>query len=89
MQAQDRLYRIGQKRNVSVFRLICAGTIEELMFTRQVYKQQLANVGTRGTNERRYFTAVQGVKGREGELFGLHNLLQVESDRLRTSGTCF
>ena len=46
LQAQERLYRIGQKRPVSIYRLICAGTIEELVYTRQVYKQQLANVGT-------------------------------------------
>ena len=30
-QAQDRAYRIGQARHVNVFRLVCQGTIEELI----------------------------------------------------------
>ena len=38
-QAQDRAYRIGQRRNVSVYRLISVGTIEENMYMRQIYKQ--------------------------------------------------
>jgi SNF2 family DNA or RNA helicase len=29
LQAQDRAFRIGQRRDVSVYRLICTGTIEE------------------------------------------------------------
>lgn len=33
-QAQDRAYRIGQKRNVEVIRLVSRGTIEELMVSR-------------------------------------------------------
>jgi len=54
LQAQDRLFRIGQQRHVCVYRLIAAGTIEELVYNRQIYKQQLASVGMRGANERRY-----------------------------------
>ena len=38
-QAQDRAYRIGQRRNVSVYRLISIGTIEENIYMRQIYKQ--------------------------------------------------
>ncbi len=34
-----RAYRIGQGRNVRVFRLVCSGTIEENIYLRQVYKQ--------------------------------------------------
>lgn len=41
-QAVDRAYRIGQTRPVTVFRLIGAGTIEELVYGRQVYKTQAA-----------------------------------------------
>ena len=32
MQAQDRAYRLGQTRDVTVFRLISAGCIEEIIY---------------------------------------------------------
>lgn len=35
----SRAYRIGQRRDVRVYRLISSGTIEEMMYLRQVYKQ--------------------------------------------------
>lgn len=38
-QAQDRAYRIGQQRDVRVYRFISVGTIEENMYLRQIYKQ--------------------------------------------------
>ncbi|NWZ70267.1 ER6L2 protein, partial [Acrocephalus arundinaceus] len=83
LQAIDRVYRIGQHRAVKVFRLISLGTVEEMMYLRQVYKQQLhcAVIGTE--NARRYFEAVQGSKEHQGELFGIHNLF-----KLRTHGSC-
>lgn len=34
-----RAYRIGQCRDVTVLRLISLGTIEEIIYLRQVYKQ--------------------------------------------------
>ena len=45
LQAQDRAYRIGQTRDVEVFRLISLGTVEETVYARQVYKQQQMQVG--------------------------------------------
>ncbi|NXO92540.1 ER6L2 protein, partial [Certhia brachydactyla] len=83
LQAIDRAYRIGQHRAVKVFRLISLGTVEEMMYLRQVYKQQLhcAVIGTE--NARRYFEAVQGSKEHQGELFGIHNLF-----KLRAHGSC-
>jgi hypothetical protein len=41
LQAQDRAFRLGQRRNVTVFRFIAGGTIEENQHLRQIYKQQL------------------------------------------------
>ncbi len=41
LQAQDRAYRIGQTRDVAVYRLITAGTLEENIYLRQVHKQVL------------------------------------------------
>ncbi|KAJ2900998.1 DNA excision repair protein [Zalerion maritima] len=79
LQAQDRAYRIGQVRDVDVFRLVSAGTIEEIVYARQIYKQQQANIGYTASSERRYFKGVQQEKGRKGELFGLRNLLTYRS----------
>ena len=38
LQAMDRAYRFGQTRDVFVYRLLGAGSIEELIYARQVYK---------------------------------------------------
>lgn len=75
LQAQDRAYRIGQLRDVQVFRLVSAGTIEEIVYARQIYKQQQANIGYNASTERRYFKGVQNHSGQKGEIFGLSNLL--------------
>ncbi|PWN29166.1 hypothetical protein BDZ90DRAFT_206447, partial [Jaminaea rosea] len=85
-QAVDRAYRIGQTRPVTVFRLIGAGTIEELVYGRQVYKTQAAyqagggkNVATGG---RRYFEGVEMNKKYTGELFGIGNLLSYQEESI-------
>ncbi|KAJ3416864.1 hypothetical protein HDV05_008449 [Chytridiales sp. JEL 0842] len=75
LQAQDRAFRIGQTRDVSVYRLVAAGSLEEVVYGRQIYKQQQANIGYEASEERRLFEGVQGDKTRKGELFGIENLL--------------
>lgn len=82
LQAQDRAYRIGQYRDVEVFRLISAGTIEEIVYARQIYKQQQANIGYNASSERRYFTGVQEKKDQKGEIFGLNNLFKYQNDNV-------
>ncbi|KAK5110664.1 hypothetical protein LTR62_005704 [Meristemomyces frigidus] len=74
LQAQDRAYRIGQMRDVEVFRLVSKGTVEEIVYARQIYKQQQANIGYNASVERRYFKGVQDQKEMKGEIFGLANL---------------
>ncbi|KAF3916069.1 hypothetical protein ABW21_db0207510 [Orbilia brochopaga] len=82
LQAQDRAYRIGQRRDVEVFRLVCAGTIEEIVYARQIYKQQQANIGYEASFERRYFTGVMKDSSRRGELFGLKNLFTFHQENV-------
>lgn len=85
LQAQDRSFRFGQKRHVVVFRLLAAGSLEELVYSRQVYKQQLSNIAVSGKMEKRYFEGVQDCKEFQGELFGISNLFRDLSDKLFTS----
>ncbi|CZT22100.1 related to DNA excision repair protein (Rad26L) [Ramularia collo-cygni] len=82
LQAQDRAYRIGQVRDVDVFRLVSAGTVEEIVYARQIYKQQQANIGYNASVERRYFTGIQDQKDQKGEIFGLRNLFAPQQGNL-------
>ncbi|KAI0134050.1 P-loop containing nucleoside triphosphate hydrolase protein [Xylariales sp. AK1849] len=82
LQAQDRAYRIGQVRDVDVYRLISTGTIEEITYARQIYKQQQANIGYTASNERRYFKGVQHKSDQKGEIFGIDNLFSFHADQV-------
>ena len=82
LQAQDRAYRIGQVRDVEVFRLVSAGTIEEIVYARQIYKQQQANIAYTASTERRYFKGIQEKTEQKGEIFGLANLFAFRGDNL-------
>lgn len=84
LQAMDRAYRFGQTRAVSVYRLLGAGSIEELIYARQVYKQQQMAVGYNASLQTRYFEGVHGEKGKEGELFGIKNIFKLHEDTLAT-----
>ncbi|KAJ5693146.1 DNA excision repair protein ERCC-6-like 2 [Penicillium macrosclerotiorum] len=82
LQAQDRAYRIGQNRDVEVFRLVSAGTIEEIVYARQIYKQQQAEIGYNASSERRYFKGVQEKADKKGEIFGMKNLFAYQHDNV-------
>ncbi len=47
-QATDRVYRIGQKKNVQVYKLIAKGTIEEKIQQMQKEKAELAQLAVAG-----------------------------------------
>ncbi|XP_008069049.2 DNA excision repair protein ERCC-6-like [Carlito syrichta] len=56
-QAVDRVYRIGQKENVVVYRLITCGTVEEKIYRRQVFKDSIIRQTTgEKKNPFRYFS---------------------------------
>jgi SNF2 family DNA or RNA helicase len=44
-QSVDRAYRIGQSRDVVVYRLVTCGTVEEKIYRKQVYKGGLSRTG--------------------------------------------
>ncbi|CAH1801782.1 unnamed protein product [Owenia fusiformis] len=59
-QAVDRAFRIGQDKNVVIYRLITCGTIEEKIYRRQVFKDSITRQTTGGAkNPHRYFTKME------------------------------
>ncbi|KAJ6526575.1 RAD26-like SNF2 family DNA-dependent ATPase [Mycena vulgaris] len=87
LQAMDRAFRFGQTRDVSVYRLLGAGSVEELIYARQVYKQQQMKIGYEASIQTRYFEGVQGDKSKQGELFGLKNIFKLHEGGLATKMT--
>jgi len=59
-QVVDRAYRIGQTKNVIIYRLITCGTIEEKMYRKQVFKGSLSRCMTqKDQSHHRYFTSTE------------------------------
>ena len=56
-QAVDRCYRIGQKKPVEVYRFISAGTVEEKIYEKQIFKDGINRVVTSSSGNQtiRYF----------------------------------
>ncbi|OCF57032.1 hypothetical protein L486_05889 [Kwoniella mangroviensis CBS 10435] len=80
LQAMDRAFRIGQKRTVDVYRLIGQGTVEELMYERQIHKQQRSRQLNDGTFESRIHQGFDGARTEkdQGELFGIQNIFRFD-----------
>ncbi|KAM0703367.1 hypothetical protein Q7P35_009306 [Cladosporium inversicolor] len=55
IQARERAWRLGQKREVEIYRLMTAGTIEEKIYHRQIFKQFLTNKILRDPKQRQTF----------------------------------
>ncbi|KAG9444104.1 hypothetical protein H6P81_015444 [Aristolochia fimbriata] len=55
-QSVDRAYRIGQKKDVVVYRLMTCGTIEEKIYKMQVFKGALFKTATEHKEQTRYFS---------------------------------
>lgn len=53
LQAMDRAYRFGQTRDVHVYRLLGCGSLEELIYDRQIYKQQQMAIGYTASHQNR------------------------------------
>ena len=65
-QARERSWRLGQTKPVTIYRLVCAGTIEEKIYHRQIFKQALTNKVLSDAKQRRLFS-----QSELGELFTL------------------
>ncbi|KAJ9556695.1 hypothetical protein OSB04_011309 [Centaurea solstitialis] len=55
-QSVDRAYRIGQKKDVIVYRLMTCGTVEEKIYRKQIYKGGLFRSATEHKEQIRYFS---------------------------------
>ncbi|KAL2428591.1 DNA repair and recombination protein RAD26 [Exophiala dermatitidis] len=55
LQARERAWRLGQKREVTICRLMIAGTIEEKIYHRQIFKQFLTNKILKDPKQRQTF----------------------------------
>ncbi|KAF9074477.1 P-loop containing nucleoside triphosphate hydrolase protein [Rhodocollybia butyracea] len=84
LQAMDRAYRIGQTKNVTVYRLLGAGSLEELIYACQVYKQQQMLIGYDASIQTRYFEGVKNSRSKQGELFGIKNIFKLDEKKLAT-----
>ncbi|KAJ5675676.1 DNA repair protein rhp26 [Penicillium macrosclerotiorum] len=77
MQARERAWRLGQKRDVTIFRLMMKGTIEEKIYHRQIFKQFLTNKITRDPQQRESFQA--------SDLYDLFSLTEENDKELETT----
>ncbi|RWS27438.1 hypothetical protein B4U80_11088, partial [Leptotrombidium deliense] len=55
IQARERAWRIGQHKQVTIYRLLTAGTVEEKIYHRQIFKQYLTNRVLKNAKQQRFF----------------------------------
>ena len=73
-QAMARVYRDGQKKPVYVWRMLSAGTVEEKMYQRQLFKKQLGGIVEQGAE---HTEPGGGGGGLVGGSFSTEELLQL------------
>lgn len=79
VQARERAWRLGQTREVEIYRLMTAGTIEEKIYHRQIFKQFLTNKILRDPKQRQTF-----------QLRDLHDLFTLGEESAETeTGSIF
>ncbi|KAN0086919.1 SNF2 family N-terminal domain containing protein [Elaphomyces granulatus] len=78
VQARERAWRLGQKRDVTIYRLMTAGTIEEKIYHRQIFKQFLTNKILKDPKQRQTF-----------QMSNLHDLFTLGGDGPTETSTLF
>ncbi|MEW5317269.1 MAG: hypothetical protein WDW38_008580 [Sanguina aurantia] len=89
-QAVDRAYRIGQTRDVVVYRLITCGTVEEKIYRKQVFKGGLSRTGTEEGVQFRYATVTTSTtfsNDSVNHVVPLRDLFKVTDEGLASSET--
>lgn len=76
-QARERAWRIGQTRDVTIYRLLTSGTIEEKIYHRQIFKQLLVNRVLKDPTQKRFF--------KSNDLHDLFTFSEGTSDKTETS----
>ncbi|KAF7540748.1 hypothetical protein G7054_g1137 [Neopestalotiopsis clavispora] len=76
IQARERAWRLGQKREVVIYRLMSAGTIEEKIYHRQIFKQFLSNKVLNDPKQRASFEL--------NDLYDLFTLGDATDDQTKT-----
>jgi DNA excision repair protein ERCC-6 len=79
VQARERAWRLGQKKEVSIYRLMAAGTIEEKIYHRQIFKQFLTDKVLKDSKLRQSFDM--------GDLYNLFTLGPIDGST--ETGTMF
>ncbi|CCW67896.1 unnamed protein product [Phytomonas sp. Hart1] len=68
LQARERAWRIGQTREVCIYRLLTGGTVEEMILRRQLAKTYIADKVLKNPNLQRFVHSPDGLA--EGLLLG-------------------
>lgn len=55
MQARERAWRLGQKKDIIIYRLMITGLIEEKIYHRQIFKTFLTNKILKDPKQRKFF----------------------------------
>ncbi|GFT87465.1 DNA excision repair protein ERCC-6 [Nephila pilipes] len=77
VQARERAWRIGQSRPVTIYRLLSAGTIEEKIYHRQIFKQFMTNRVLKDPKQGRFF--------KSNDLYELFSYQEVDKQGTETS----
>lgn len=81
MQSRERAWRLGQTREVTIYRLITRGTIEEKIYQRQIFKVLLSNRILENANQKSLFS-----QNLIRELFELNDAVSDASNALPAGG---